>query len=679
MAIASQRVPISALPTVDSSSFFNNLVGNVGGAIDNVVAGNLVAKTLRNQQAAQAQPAIPNAVNSTPATTQVLNTNPQAPASVGAVAAGTSNDIQNQFITTAQNGIDLGGGQKIALTNPYGLAALAATGKAESGWSSKNVNAAWPDPSASGQAGTAGGILSWRNERLANLRNYAASQGEDPSNISPATQAKFFLQEDPTLITKLNAAQSPQEAANLMAKAWAFRGYDQPGGEAGRRQALTQNYYATQFANQQPPQAQPVQVASNNPSVGIPAQGQQQAQAIVPQSQGDFDPATITPSQMQTALGAAPQQTPQAQPGYVDPTVTTAGRQPTVAPAAATQVIAPRPQQAPGVIAGAVTPLNRQNVDPDLIRRLVQNPETRVFGLGMAQQVLGNKPNDSWDFVKLDDGTLARANKQTGAVETLGNFQASKKGYISLGRGTALNTETGQIVSAPAGTAGTGQFGLAPIYGTDENGNTVLGQVGKDGTFHQVDTGGFKPVGNVTNTNLGTTIQTRDKAGNIVSSTPIDNAGKEAAITQGKNLATNQQALPAVEAASNQLIATIDSLASDPKLDDMLGPINSRLPTLTGAGARVQAKMDQITGQTFLQAYNTLRGGGAITDIEGQKATQSLSRLATAQNPKDYRDALDEFRGIVVNAAQRARAQAGQAAPVSGNKTSTGVTWSIEQ
>lgn len=674
MAIASQRVPISALPTVDSSSFFNNLVGNVGGAIDNVVAGNLVAKTLRNQQAAQAQPAIPNAVNPTPATTQVLNANPSAPASVGAVATGTPNDIQNQFITTAQNGIDLGGGQKIALTNPYGLAALAATGKAETSWSPASVNASWPDPSASGKAGTSGGILSWRNERLANLRNYAASQGEDPSNISPATQAKFFLQEDPTLITKLNAAQSPQEAANLMAKAWAFRGYDQPGGEAARRQALTQNYYATQFANAQ---SQPVQVASNNPSVGIPAQGQQQAQAIVPQSQGDFDPATITPSQMQTALGPAPQQTPQAQPGYVDPTVTTAGRQPTVASAAATQVIAPRPQQAPGVIAGAVTPLNRQNVDPDLIRRLVQNPETRAFGLGMAQQVLGNKPNDSWDFVKLDDGTLARANKQTGAVETLGNFQASKKGYISLGRGTALNTETGQIVSAPAGTTGIQKFGLAPVYGTDADGNTVIGQVAQDGTFHQVDTGGFKPVGNVTNTNLGTTIQTRDKAGNVISNTPIDNAGKEAAITQGKNLATNQQAFPAVEAASNQLLATIDSLAQDPYLDKTLGPFNSRLPNVSPESERVQSKKDQITGQTFLQAYNTLRGGGAITDIEGKKATESLSRLNSAQSPQDYRDALNEFRGIVVNALARSRTQAG-AAPTA-NTTSTGVQWSIEK
>lgn len=679
MAIFSQRVPIDALPTVDNTSFFKNLVGTVGDAIDNKVAGNLVKQSLTNAQQQQpqalGQPATSNAIIA-----------PNAPAAVqGNVAIGNPNDIQNQFINTVRQG---------GVTNPNALAAIAATGRAESGWDPSKVNAAWPDPSQSGQAGTAGGILSWRNERLANLRNFAASQGEDPSNISPATQAKFFLQEDPALVQRLNAAKSPQEAADIMAGAWKFAGYDQQGGEAARRRALAQNYYSQQFAN-----AQPVQVASNDPSVGIPAPSlvtstptpaPQAAPSAAPtptgQSAANFDPATVTPSQMNALLGGAQQP-------YVDPTVTTAYRDgsTTQSPAPAQQAIAAQTQatpgtvtpptrqpQQPGVIANGITPLNRQNIDPDLIRRMVQNPITRQTGLAIAQQVLGGKPNNSWDFVKLDDGTLARANKQTGAVETLGQFQSGKKELQKVGN-ALYDASTGQWIVAPEG-AGANKLGLAPIYGTDENGNTVLGQIGQDGSFHRVDTGGFKPVGNVTNTNLGTTIVTRDKAGNIINTSPIDVAGKEQQTQQGKNLAANQQALPAVEAASNQLLTTIDSLANDPYLDKTLGPVNSRLPNVTGDSERVQAKKDQITGQTFLQAYNTLRGGGAITDIEGQKATQSLARLNSAQNAKDYRDALNEFRSIVVNAAQRARTQAGQSvAPTSSNKTSTGVTWSVEQ
>ncbi|EFM61775.1 Hypothetical protein BROD_2243 [Brucella sp. NF 2653] len=113
----------------------------------------------------------------------------------------------------------------------------------------------------------------------------------------------------------------------------------------------------------------------------------------------------------------------------------------------------------------------------------------------------------------------------------------------------------------------------------------------------------------------------------------------------------------------------IDSLDTDPYLDSMVGPVNSRLPNVSGDAARVQSKMDQIGGQAFLQAFNSLKGGGQITEIEGQKATQAIARLNAAQNPADYRQALNELRQIVMNGVQRARQQAGgggasQTAPV---------------
>ena len=66
--------------------------------------------------------------------------------------------IYDQFIGTVGQGV----------TNPYGLAAVAATGKHESGYSERNAYGQWSDPAESGSPGQAGGILSWRNERLAN-------------------------------------------------------------------------------------------------------------------------------------------------------------------------------------------------------------------------------------------------------------------------------------------------------------------------------------------------------------------------------------------------------------------------------------------------------------------------------------------------------------------------------
>ena len=140
----------------------------------------------------------------------------------------SGNEVYSQFIGAAREG---------GLTNPYGLAALAATGKAESGFSPGNVNRTWSDPSQSGQPGTAGGILSWRGPRYQAL----AATGD----LSPAGQARFFLQEDPGLVQALNSAKSVEEAQGLINNAWKFAGYDRADGETARRLGLARSFLPT--------------------------------------------------------------------------------------------------------------------------------------------------------------------------------------------------------------------------------------------------------------------------------------------------------------------------------------------------------------------------------------------------------------------------------------------------
>lgn len=186
------------------------------------------------------------------------------------VALGSPNEVESRF---------MGGIQKAGLTNPNGLAAVAAYGKSESGWSPENVNKTWSDPSESGAAGTSGGTMSWRADRLQNLQNFARQRGEQ-GNGSPETQAAFLAQEDPTLVPRLNAAKTPQEANQIMADAWRFAGYNRPGqGEFARREGLT-GAYAQRYAGAQPTSApaQPVQVAENEADV----QRLEQAQAAAP-------------------------------------------------------------------------------------------------------------------------------------------------------------------------------------------------------------------------------------------------------------------------------------------------------------------------------------------------------------------------------------------------------------
>lgn len=53
--------------------------------------------------------------------------------------------------------------------------------------------------------------------------------------------------------------------------------------------------------------------------------------------------------------------------------------------------------------------------------------------------------------------------------------------------------------------------------------------------------------------------------------------------------------------------------------------------------------MEQIGGRNFLQAYQSLKGGGSITEIEGSKAEAAQARLATAQTKEGFDKALNDF------------------------------------
>ncbi|MBO9122793.1 MULTISPECIES: hypothetical protein [unclassified Rhizobium] len=415
--IASLNVPMAPIPQPDFS-WLDKLSDSIGGVIQKKGRDKALARLADEVGPSAGQPQPQQSFLS-----GLMGGNRQQAAAapmtapVGPVDRGPAQGSTYQpFIDTIRTKIQ----------NPYALAAVAATGRAESGWSPQKAASSWADPSQSGQAGTSGGILSWRAERLQNLRNFARSRGEE-GNGSPQTQAEYFLSEDPSLITRLNAAQSPEEAADLMAGAWRFAGYDQPGGEAARRRAMTTNYFAQDFRDAGgAPQAQtaaqaaanlpsPVnhantqgngtQVASLDPSIGIPLPGWAGPMRA-------NDPAR--------RLDAAPDAAPSS--------VATAGGD---VPIAASQVNTgsplPRPAQmassAGSILAPGVTPVQRGGVDVNLIQRLLRDPQLNEVGLELWKaNVQGQKASEPWQFITLPDGTLARANQQTGEVMSLGGF-----------------------------------------------------------------------------------------------------------------------------------------------------------------------------------------------------------------------------------------------------------------
>ena len=115
-------------------------------------------------------------------------------------------------------------------------------------------------------------------------------------------------------------------------------------------------------------------------------------------------------------------------------------------------------------------------------------------------------------------------------------------------------------------------------------------------------------------------------------------------------------------AGKEMMIGQIDALLFDPALSSALGIEGFLRRPLSELGldedaARVRGRIDQIKGGAFLQAFESLKGGGQITELEGQKAEQAQSRLNTAQSEEDFREALQEYKFYIDQGVRRLRGE----------------------
>ena len=79
------------------------------------------------------------------------------------------------------------------------------------------------------------------------------------------------------------------------------------------------------------------------------------------------------------------------------------------------------------------------------------------------------------------------------------------------------------------------------------------------------------------------------------------------------------------------------------------------------SAADFNARLNEVQGGAFLQAFNTLKGGGSITETEGTKATQAINRMSTAQSEKEFNTAAREYQDVIRTGIARAKAKAANA------------------
>jgi hypothetical protein len=117
--------------------------------------------------------------------------------------------------------------------------------------------------------------------------------------------------------------------------------------------------------------------------------------------------------------------------------------------------------------------------------------------------------------------------------------------------------------------------------------------------------------------------------------------------------------LPKVQQGAATTLKYIDDVLNDPNLPSVTGA-EAYLPTVRSTSHDTEARIAQLGGRAFLSAFESLKGGGAITEVEGKKATDALARLANMkQSDAGYKKALEDFRhevkDLVRIAEQRAR------------------------
>ena len=125
----------------------------------------------------------------------------------------------------------------------------------------------------------------------------------------------------------------------------------------------------------------------------------------------------------------------------------------------------------------------------------------------------------------------------------------------------------------------------------------------------------------------------------------------------GKRTGSAITDLPQILATANDSLATIDNVLKHPGLAGATGLSGVINPANFVPGTEEHdfaLASEQLSGQAFLQAFESLKGGGQITEPEGRKATAAIAQLSKKQSTPQYRTAVRTLRDIIVRAKDRA-------------------------
>lgn len=132
---------------------------------------------------------------------------------------------------------------------------------------------------------------------------------------------------------------------------------------------------------------------------------------------------------------------------------------------------------------------------------------------------------------------------------------------------------------------------------------------------------------------------------------------KTGATTEAKLRTEARLDAPKAIAQGEETIRLVDDLLKAPGMKQAVGASRMLgIQKIPGTSAKdFDVRLDQLKGQQFLQAFESLKGGGAITEIEGKKATDAIARMDAASSEAEFIKAAREFQSVIRQGVARAK------------------------
>lgn len=266
---------------------------------------------------------------------------------------------------------------------------------------------------------------------------------------------------------------------------------------------------------------------------------------------------------------------------------------------------------------------------------------------------------------------LARSGDRDGAIKLATSLLQPTNGVTMGDR--LVDPRTGRVIAdfSQANGGRSSTYGLQPIYGTGPDGKPVIMQIGPrgDAVATRLPEGvslARDPIR--VDGPTGTALldpQTRQQVGFI----PKDVAGAERQKAEGKAAGEAAVGLNSAIAQGEQVLGTIEQVRRHPGRSEWGAQgATANWPIIGGGlpgskGRDFVGLVDQLKGQAFLDAFDALKGAGAISETEGKVATAARARLDRAQSKEGFDKALDDLEGVIRRGMENARKKAGAEAP----------------